>query len=125
MPVATGGADDNASAVFRVELPAGYRDGHLIGVAHEAGSLNDLRALLRNDIAVRVLKDRTRPYADGAMIASVACPLSLCREGVHTAYAAERVAKATRIAIEIVPKPKDHVGFVIHPRRWVVERRFA
>ncbi len=41
------------------------------------------------------------------------------------AYAAERVAQATRIAIEIVRKPKDQVGFAVHPRRWVVERRFA
>jgi putative transposase len=41
------------------------------------------------------------------------------------AYAAERVAQATRIAIEIVHKPKDQVGFAVHPRRWVVERCFA
>jgi putative transposase len=41
------------------------------------------------------------------------------------AYAAERVAKATRIAIEIVHKPPDQVGFAVHPRRWVVERCFA
>jgi putative transposase len=40
-------------------------------------------------------------------------------------YAAERVADATRIAIEIVRKPKDQVGFAVHPRRWVVERCFA
>lgn len=25
----------------------------------------------------------------------------------------------------VVRKPKDHVGFVVHPRRWVVERTFA
>ena len=41
------------------------------------------------------------------------------------AYAADRVAKATCIAIEIVRKPKDQVGFAVHPRRWVVERCFA
>ena len=41
------------------------------------------------------------------------------------AYAADRVAKATRIAIEIVRKPKEQVGFAVHPRRWVVERCFA
>jgi transposase len=42
-----------------------------------------------------------------------------------TAYAAERVADATCIAIEIVRKPADQVGFAVHPRRWVVERCFA
>src|SRR5829696_7814716 len=41
------------------------------------------------------------------------------------AYAAERVAEPTCIALEIVRKPKDQVGFVVHPRRWVVERCFA
>ena len=42
-----------------------------------------------------------------------------------SAYAAERVAAATRIAIEIVRKPADQIGFAVHPRRWVVERCFA
>lgn len=41
------------------------------------------------------------------------------------AYAAERVAAATRITVEIVRKAPDQVGFVVHPRRWVVERFFA
>ena len=40
-------------------------------------------------------------------------------------YAADRVATATRIVVEIVRKPPDQVGFAVHPRRWVVERFFA
>jgi putative transposase len=40
-------------------------------------------------------------------------------------YAGEKVAKATVIAIEIVRKNPDQVGFAIQPRRWVVERFFA
>jgi transposase len=40
-------------------------------------------------------------------------------------YAGERVATATRIAVEIVKKEPDQVGFAVHPRRWVVERFFA
>jgi len=40
-------------------------------------------------------------------------------------YASERVAAATRIAIEIVRKQAGQVGFAVHPRRWVVERFFA
>jgi transposase len=47
------------------------------------------------------------------------------RAFADAAYAAERVADATCIAIEIVRKPKDQVGFAVHPRRWVVERCFA
>lgn len=42
-----------------------------------------------------------------------------------SAYAAERVRQATCIAIEIVRKLPDQVGFAVHPRRWVVERCFA
>ena len=42
-----------------------------------------------------------------------------------SAYAAERVADATCIAIEVVRRPPDQVGFAVHPRRWVVERCFA
>ena len=40
-------------------------------------------------------------------------------------YAADRVATATRIVVEIVRKPADQVGFAVHPRRWAVERFFA
>ena len=42
-----------------------------------------------------------------------------------SAYAARRVSEATLIAIEIVRKPADQVGFAVHPRRGVVERCFA
>ena len=42
-----------------------------------------------------------------------------------SAYAAERVANATRIIIEIVRKQAGQIGFAVHPRRWVVERFFA
>ena len=37
----------------------------------------------------------------------------------------EKVAKATLIAVEIVRKDPDQVGFAVNPRRWVVERFFA
>jgi transposase len=40
-------------------------------------------------------------------------------------YAGDRVAKASRIRIEIVRKPNGQVGFAVHARRWVVERFFA
>ncbi len=40
-------------------------------------------------------------------------------------YAGDRPAGATLIAVEIVRKPPGQIGFVVHPRRWVVERFFA
>src|SRR5665811_1071925 len=42
-----------------------------------------------------------------------------------SAYNADRVRDATSIAIEIVKKFADQVGFQVLPRRWVVERFFA
>ena len=40
-------------------------------------------------------------------------------------YNSERVTGATNVRIEIVSKIADQVGFVVLPRRWVVERFFA
>src|SRR3546814_9836213 len=37
----------------------------------------------------------------------------------------DRVRDATSITIEIVRKFADQTGFVVHPRRWIVERTFA
>jgi putative transposase len=42
-----------------------------------------------------------------------------------SAYNADRVRDATSIAIEVVKKFADQVGFQVLPRRWVVERFFA
>ena len=39
--------------------------------------------------------------------------------------ATSNVATATVIAVEIVRKSPDQVGFSVQPRRWVVERFFA
>ncbi len=33
-------------------VPAGYRDWRLISMAHEEGSLNDIRAILGDDVAI-------------------------------------------------------------------------
>src|ERR1700722_11513353 len=42
-----------------------------------------------------------------------------------SAYAADRVATATRIIVEIVRKQAGQIGFAVHPRRCVVERFLA
>jgi hypothetical protein len=41
-----------AAPVFVTKIPAGYRDWRLISVAHEKGDLNDLRAILGNNVAI-------------------------------------------------------------------------
>jgi len=60
------------SAIFVTEIPPGYRDWKLISVAHEAGKLNDIRAILGNDIAVKAYREGTLPFPDGAIIARIA-----------------------------------------------------
>jgi hypothetical protein len=65
-------ADDEADPVFGIKLPAGYRDWKLISVAHEAGKLDDLRAVLGNDIATEAYRAGKRAFPDGAIIARLA-----------------------------------------------------
>ena len=59
-------------AVFVTEMPRGYRDWKLISVAHEEGRLNDIRAILGNDIAVKAYREGTLPFPEGSIIARVA-----------------------------------------------------
>ena len=72
MAVVLAHADGAAAPVFDVKLPAGYRDWQLISVAHEEGNLNDLRAVLGNDIAVKAYREGKLPFPDGAIIARLA-----------------------------------------------------
>jgi hypothetical protein len=44
----------------------------LISVAREEGSLDDIRAILGNDIAIKAYREGTRPFPDGAIIARLA-----------------------------------------------------
>jgi len=67
-----GHANSAPSPIFGVTIPPGYRDWRLISVAHEAGYLNDLRAVLGNDIAIDAYRSGKRPFPDGAIIARIA-----------------------------------------------------
>src|SRR3954468_17239603 len=61
-----------ARAINAGALPTGYRDWRLISVAREGGSLDDIRAVLGNDVAVEAYRAGTRPFPDGAVIARLA-----------------------------------------------------
>src|SRR3984885_13225200 len=65
-------ADGEAAPIFGVQIPPGYRDWKLISVAHEGGNLNDLRAILGNDIAIKAYREGTLPFPDGTIIARLA-----------------------------------------------------
>ena len=49
--------DGAAVAISSGALPPGYRDWKLISVAHEKGDLNDLRAILGNDVAIKAYRE--------------------------------------------------------------------
>jgi len=73
--VDAGGAKTNtpeSSPIFVTEIPPGYRDWRLISVAHEEGNLNDIRAILGNDIAIKAYREGTLPFPEGTIIARLA-----------------------------------------------------
>jgi hypothetical protein len=72
MTFSAGGADDASSPIFGVKIPPGYRDWRLISVAHEKGTLNDLRAILGNDVAIGASREGKLPFPDGTIIARLA-----------------------------------------------------
>jgi Cytochrome P460 len=69
---ASGQTDGEAVPIFGIKMPPGYRDWGLVSVAHEEGKLNDLRAILGNDIAVKAAREGKLPYPDGSIVARIA-----------------------------------------------------
>jgi transposase len=82
-------------------------DGRALGLLVHSADIQD------RDGAVPLLKQsrRRHPFVKHAF--------------ADSAYNSKRVADATSITIGIVRKFADQTGFVVHPRRWVVERTFA
>src|SRR5215831_14543234 len=58
--------------IFVKKVPVGYRDWKLVSVAHEAGDLNDIRAVLGNDIAIKAYRDGKLPFPEGAVVGRIA-----------------------------------------------------
>jgi Cytochrome P460 len=69
---ASGGADDETAPAYGITLPAGFRDWKLVSVAHEAGTLNDFRAVLGNDVAIAAYRGGKLPFPDGTIIVRLA-----------------------------------------------------
>ncbi len=69
---ASGQADGETAPIFGIKIPPGYRDWRLIAVAREEGNLDDLRAILGNDVAIEAARGGRLPYPDGTIIARLA-----------------------------------------------------
>lgn len=63
---------DDASPIYGVRIPAGYRQWQLIAPAEEAAPLNEIRAVLGNAIAVDAYRDGALPFPDGTVLAKLA-----------------------------------------------------
>lgn len=65
-------AEVSASPIFGVTIPAGYRRWELIAPAHEAGTLDELRGILGNPVAMKAYRAGTLPFPDGTVLAKLA-----------------------------------------------------
>ena len=63
---------DNAWPIYGVTIPDGYRKWEVIAPAQEAEPLNELRAVVGNDIAVRAYQDGRLPFPDGTVLVKLA-----------------------------------------------------
>ena len=61
-----------AAPVFVTEVPSGYRDWKVVSVAHEEGDLNDIRAILGNDVAINAYRAGKLPFPEGAIVGRIA-----------------------------------------------------
>jgi hypothetical protein len=71
-PTSQPAAAQEAAPIYGITVPPGYRDWTLISVARVGGSLNDLRAKLGNDVAIKAYREGKLPFPDGTIIARVA-----------------------------------------------------
>jgi hypothetical protein len=72
LPFAPGHAEDDASPIYGVKIPVGYRDWKMIAVDQlKTDQVDQLRAQLGNEIAIKAFKEGQVPFPDGAIIAAL------------------------------------------------------
>jgi hypothetical protein len=72
MAPASAHGDGEAGPILVTKIPPGYRDWRLVSVAHEEGQLNDIRAILGNDVAMKSYREGKLPFPEGTIIARIA-----------------------------------------------------
>jgi hypothetical protein len=91
--------------IFVTNMPPGYRDWRLISVAREEGSLDDIRAILGNDIAIKAYREGTLPFPEGAIIARIAWSFDASEENNKTFGQAQSfVAGAPKNGVQFMVK---------------------
>jgi hypothetical protein len=109
-----------AAPVYGVTIPPGYRDWRLISVARVGAPLNDLRAKLGNDVAIKAYREGKLPFPDGTIIARLAWQQATSetiknafrvRGGTETHLSPEQVEKL--VEGSFVAGPPTNVQFMI------------
>ena len=117
---ASGHSDEEAAPVYGVRVPHGYRDWRLISVARVGDPLNDLRAKLGNDIAIKAYREGKLPFPDGTIIARLAWQQVTSetiqnafrvRGGTETHLSPEQVEKL--VDGSLVAGPPSNVQFMV------------
>jgi len=70
---------DEAAPIYVKQIPAGYRDWKLISVAREEGTLDDIRAVLGNDEAIKAYRE-AKAFPDGTIIVRIAWSFDASKE---------------------------------------------
>jgi Cytochrome P460 len=68
----SGHSSGEAAPIYLSKVPAGYRDWKLVSVAHEGGTLNDIRAILGNEKAIKAFRESKLPFPEGTVISRIA-----------------------------------------------------
>lgn len=63
---------ENLSPIYGVALPDGYRKWQLIAPAQEGAPLDELRAVVGNDVAVKAYRGGRLPFPDGSVLVKLA-----------------------------------------------------
>jgi hypothetical protein len=80
----SGQAAGEAAPVFVTTIPPGYRDWRLVSVAREEGELDDIRAVLGNDLAIKSYRAGKLPFPEGTIIARIAWSYDASEENNKT-----------------------------------------
>ena len=65
-------AAQDSAPIFVKTIPSGYRDWKVVSVAHEAGALNDIRAVMGNEIAIKAYREGKQSFPEGAIVGRIA-----------------------------------------------------
>ena len=108
----SGHADGDAAPIFVTEIPRGYRDWRLISVAHEEAPLEDIRAILGNDAAIKSSRESEIPFPDGAIIVRIAWNYEPSEEN-NRVFCSSNPASCGRPQSFVAGPPKNGIQFMV------------